>query len=73
VAAIGAALVREDFDALQVLGHNMRGTGRGYGFDAVSDIGRALEEAAVRHDPSVIRKEAERLDAYLSQVEVVYD
>ena len=32
--------------AEKLLGHSMKGSGEGYGFDTISEIGRFLEEAA---------------------------
>jgi HPt (histidine-containing phosphotransfer) domain-containing protein len=67
------ALEREDYEALRILGHNMKGTGSGYGFDTITDIGRSLESAAKTGDAGEIKKLAEELSDYLSRVEVVYE
>ena len=70
--AIGEALEKQDFEAIRVLGHTMKGTGGGYGFDAITDIGRALEEAAKSRNVQAIRQEVAALLDYLRAVEVVY-
>ena len=41
---------RNDFDGVRAMGHNLKGTGAGYGFDEVSRIGRELEIAAMARD-----------------------
>ena len=46
VAAIGAALETGDFAAIRTIGHNMKGSGAGYGLEEISAIGARLEEAA---------------------------
>ena len=70
--AIGEALEKQDFEAIRVLGHTMKGTGGGYGFDAITDIGRALEESAKSRNVQAIRQEVAALLDYLQAVEVVY-
>ncbi|MBF0260753.1 MAG: Hpt domain-containing protein [Magnetococcales bacterium] len=66
------ALASGDFNLLRTLGHRMKGSGAGYGFDAISEIGRAIEEAAKRDDPSGVEYGVAELAAYLERLEVVY-
>lgn len=73
VIAIHKALKTGNFEAIQILGHKMKGDGGGYGFDAISEIGAALEQAARNHDSETIRRYAEELSDYVERVEVVYD
>lgn len=40
------ALENENFDTIGILGHSMKGSGGGYGFNDLSSIGRAIEKAA---------------------------
>ena len=47
---IESALEKNDFDAIRMLGHSMKGAGGGYGFDGVTEIGKNLEEAAKEAD-----------------------
>jgi CheY-like chemotaxis protein/nitrogen-specific signal transduction histidine kinase/HPt (histidine-containing phosphotransfer) domain-containing protein len=55
-----AALASRDFGPIRRFGHNLKGTGRGYGFPPIEAIGREIEQAAAQADPSRI---AEQLDA----------
>jgi hypothetical protein len=48
----------------------MKGSGGGYGFDEISEIGRALEDAAKQSQAGKIREEIQRLRHYLDHVEV---
>ncbi len=59
------------WDAIKAIGHKMKGTGRGYGFPRISEIGRALESAGTDRDAGRSRAGADALDAYLERVRVV--
>jgi HPt (histidine-containing phosphotransfer) domain-containing protein len=73
IVAIETALSQNDFEKIRILGHSMKGAGGGYGFHAVSEIGKNLEEAAKDADSDRIRKGILELTEYLRNVEVVYD
>lgn len=68
-----AALERGDYETIRALGHTMKGDGGGYGFDAITDMGGGLEQAAKNKNTDEIRKLARQLAAYLDRVEVVYE
>ncbi len=71
VIAIQAALERGDFETVKSLAHGMRGAGGSYGFQAITDIGAALEEAAETADTEASRRWVGELSSYLDRVEVV--
>jgi HPt (histidine-containing phosphotransfer) domain-containing protein len=73
IATIREALDRGDYETIQVLGHNMKGNGGGYGFDPITDIGSALEQAAMENNSEAVRQWVGELSTYLARVEVVYD
>ncbi|TAL08527.1 MAG: Hpt domain-containing protein [Nitrospirae bacterium] len=73
IATMQDALARGDFEAVRILGHSMKGAGGGYGFDAITEIGAALEQAAKGKDSGSIGKGLLDLFAYLDRVEVIYD
>jgi PAS domain S-box-containing protein len=73
VITILGALDRGDFETVENLGHGMRGAGGSYGFQAITDIGAALEEAARSTDSDTSRKWVGELSRYLDRVEVVYE
>ena len=66
------ALKRADFQRIGLLGHSMKGSGGGYGFDAITEIGEALERAANEQNSGEIQKQIECLSTYLERIEVVY-
>ncbi|HEV8145117.1 MAG TPA: ATP-binding protein, partial [Bryobacteraceae bacterium] len=69
VVALAAALVETNYDAVRVMGHNMKGSGRGYGFNPISEIGASLEAAAVKRSDSLIETEISALGVYLKSKE----
>ncbi|MGH7791897.1 MAG: Hpt domain-containing protein [Thermodesulfobacteriota bacterium] len=65
-------LLREGgVEEIRRLSHSMKGSGGGYGFYEVSEIGRDMEEAANSGDAEKIENLNDRLAKYLSVVEVV--
>ena len=73
IDAIAAALERSDYDDVRILGHNMKGSGAGYGFNRITEIGTSLEQAAGRRVPSEIRAQSAELVRYLDGLHVVYE
>ena len=73
IAAIREALDKNDLDAVRILGHSMKGSGGGYGFQTITDIGKMLEKNAQEGLNDGIRVQIEGLEEYLRQIEVVYD
>ena len=66
VARLYEALGVSDFEAIRVIGHSMKGTGGGYGFDGISEIGAAIEEAAKDSALDAVQAGVERLVDYLA-------
>ena len=70
LATLRQALAGSDYDSVRKLGHQMRGTGAGYGLAAISEIGGALEDAAVAGDVARMKDQIEELARFLSTVAV---
>jgi signal transduction histidine kinase/CheY-like chemotaxis protein/HPt (histidine-containing phosphotransfer) domain-containing protein len=70
VAKLRAALDRDDYATIRTLGHQMSGTGGGYGFERITEIGDALEESALTSDVARVRQSIEELDHYLNSLQV---
>jgi len=66
-------LTGADFEALRHLGHRMKGVGNSYGFAAVSEIGKRIEDAARNSDRNAIDACIGEYADYLSKVQVVYE
>jgi HPt (histidine-containing phosphotransfer) domain-containing protein len=72
VERIRGSLEKDDWETIHVIGHNMKGSGSGYGFDEVSRLGRVMEQSAKEKRGEPIRRAVEDLSRYLDSVEVVY-
>ncbi|MGR8921704.1 MAG: Hpt domain-containing protein [Gammaproteobacteria bacterium] len=73
VDKLGALLASADFPGIRLIGHSMKGAGGGYGFDAITDFGAAIEEGALAEDDAAIRTAVDGLADYLSRVEAIPD
>ncbi|MBF0620430.1 MAG: Hpt domain-containing protein [Magnetococcales bacterium] len=71
--ALKTALADNDFETLKILGHRMKGSGAGYGFDGITDIGFIIEMGARDENSEAIASGIEQLLSYLERVEVVYE
>ncbi len=65
--SIEQALAHDRFDQIRVLAHNMKGTGRGYGFPNVTVVGGLLEKAAIDRDAAEVQRLAIDLRAFLER------
>ncbi len=66
IANARAALALNDFDPVRRFGHNLRGTGTGYGFPRIEEIGAALEHAASEEDEESTRMQLEALSRFVA-------
>ncbi len=62
------ALARGDFETVERLGHCMKGAGASFGFQAITDIGAALEQEARSADTRASRDRVNELSTYLDRV-----
>jgi HPt (histidine-containing phosphotransfer) domain-containing protein len=60
-----------NFEQIERLGHSMKGSGAGYGFDGISEIGKSIEIAGKGKDVEGIKKGIEDLKDYLDRIEIV--
>jgi HPt (histidine-containing phosphotransfer) domain-containing protein len=64
------ALAQGRFGAFRTLGHNIKGSAGSFGFDALGDLGRHLENAAVAGEYDRVRELAASIRDYLDRLEV---
>jgi Hpt domain len=62
----------QDYPAIRIIGHSMKGAGGGYGFDPITDFGAEIETAALRSNDEVILAATTALADYLACVEPVF-
>lgn len=72
VAILQKALHESDHETIRTLGHRMTGSGGGYGFHDITEIGLHIERAAKERKDDDIREWTARLLRYLNEVEVTY-
>ena len=73
IETIHEALKEGDYETIKVIGHGMIGSGGGYGFDAITEMGRVIESAAKNENAEEIQKQAKDLSTYMEKVEIIYD
>ena len=57
-----------DYETVRRIGHNMKGKGKGYGFEVISSFGESLERAAMRSARAEVTRIAKELEEYLAEV-----
>jgi HPt (histidine-containing phosphotransfer) domain-containing protein len=67
-----AAALHRDTEAVAKLGHKMKGEGGSYGLDAITDIGRELEQAGKDSDFDAARRLESVLTNFLDRLQIVY-
>lgn len=73
LARCRSALEEGNLETLQNVGHAIKGTAGGYGFEGMSDIGGALEKSAAQGEALEVRRHVEELGDYLERVQVEID
>lgn len=73
IRSITGLLKDRHFHEIAMIGHSMKGSGEGYGFAKVTEIGASIEEAAKQGNAEVIEGQIELLAQYFKKVEIVYE
>jgi DNA-binding response OmpR family regulator len=71
LAELREAMIKRDHEHARICGHGMKGTGRPYGFPMITEIGAAIEQAATSEGARELERQINRLDQYLTRVELV--
>jgi HPt (histidine-containing phosphotransfer) domain-containing protein len=72
IKTIRECLTSGDFEKILTLGHSMKGSGGGYGFDKITEIGGRIETAAEAKDVAEIDSAVQTLEDYVQRVDVVF-
>lgn len=72
LTAMPQLLKEEKFDALWDIGHQLHGSGGGYGMDFLTEFGERLEGAAKKHDKPAIEEQVKELKEFLDTLEIEY-
>ena len=60
-------LTARDFGPIRRFGHNLKGTGSGYGFPAIEELGREIERAAAEADIDRIAQQLDALHSFVTE------
>jgi HPt (histidine-containing phosphotransfer) domain-containing protein len=71
IKTMESCLEEANFEQIERLGHSMKGSGAGYGFDGISEIGSFIEIAGKEKNIEKIKKGIGDLKNYLNRVEIV--
>ena len=61
---------KTDLTLCKRIGHNLKGSGGGYGFEHISTLGEKIEDAGTSGDVQTISDNIEKLEAYLGSIKV---
>jgi HPt (histidine-containing phosphotransfer) domain-containing protein len=73
VESLKASLSAGKLDKIRITGHSMKGTGGGYGFEDLTQIGAELEKAADSGNADEISSLVRRLEQYLDNVVIEFE
>ena len=59
------------FEAIKSVGHKLKGTGLGYGFQIITDIGKDLEQAALDQDIEEIQLSIAKLSTFSHELKAL--
>ena len=72
IEQITQSLEKEDYETIHRLGHSMKGSGGGYGFDQITMLGKAIEQAAKEKNASDVIANIKMLENYLITIRIKY-
>ncbi len=73
IETIRSALQNGEYVIIERLGHGMKGSGGGYGFEKITEIGKTIELAAKDRNAEQIISMLEELKNYLDRLQIVYE
>ncbi|ACF14955.1 Hpt protein [Chloroherpeton thalassium ATCC 35110] len=72
IKEIETALNEKDMESICRIGHNLKGTGGGYGFEQLSTFGSAIEESGKIADINAVSQLVSEISDYLSKIKIQY-
>ena len=72
IISIETFLNKNDYDAIRVIGHSMKGSGASYGFHFISEIGKSIEQAAKAGSAQIVADKKAELLNFLDCVRIEY-
>jgi HPt (histidine-containing phosphotransfer) domain-containing protein len=68
-----AAILQKDYNAIRFIGHGMKGSGSGYGFDQISELGHMLELSGKEEAGEEAAAHTKQLTEYIERLVVQYE
>ena len=65
-------LKESEFDRIRIIGHSMKGSGGGYGFDYLTELGSQIEKNAELKNSDKLDNLISELKDYLNNIEIIY-
>ncbi|MES0335463.1 MAG: ATP-binding protein [Candidatus Magnetobacterium sp. LHC-1] len=72
IDTLGKAMAATDYEQLRQTGHSLKGSGRSYGFDFISEVGKNIEQFAVDKNVEGIKLWTEKLESYLKRLNITF-
>lgn len=69
-SSLDESLSKNDFESLRIFGHSMKGSGAGYGFPRLTEIGAEMEVASKAKDREKLGKNIRDLKLYLERLKL---
>jgi HPt (histidine-containing phosphotransfer) domain-containing protein len=70
LSALKDALHRSDYEHARVFGHRLKGTGGGYGIPVLTEMGGAMERAAIQKHNNELEAQTAAIEDYIGRIEV---
>jgi hypothetical protein len=71
IGELSESLRLGQFDSIKLLGHKLKGSGLGYGFQIITDIGKDLEQAAQDQDVEEIQLSIAKLKTFSKELKAL--
>ena len=72
IQALRTAVEKRDFASVGMIGHRLKGTGGGYGFEKITEIGQQIESAGIAEDLDEISRHVDEFENYMGRVQVEF-
>ncbi|ADO76217.1 Hpt domain-containing protein [Halanaerobium praevalens] len=65
-------LKKSEFNQIRIIGHSLKGSGGGYGFDYLTELGSQIEKEAELKNEKILQEIIFKLKKYLNNLEIIY-
>ncbi len=72
IETLDGSIPVDDYEQMRQTGHSLRGSGSGYGFNFISEVGKNIEQFAIDKNIEGISKWTEKLRKYMGSIKIKY-